>query len=180
MSEERETPAPRPFKVGDRVKSIKSGDEGVVVEVDKRGFVRCSWDGQEGDIYWDPCRFELVAPAPAPEATGANATVDDLRRERDHWQEEARVQYGNRDYWRDRAEKAERERDEAKFEWASLNQEYATLFESVRAARDDERARFERETAARFFAAPEFGEMHMAIKRAKELADHYFPKEQGK
>jgi len=214
--------APRPFKVGDRVKSIKSGDVAEVIGVDSRGFVRCSWDGLDGTIDWNPDRFELLAPAPAPEATAAlggaitqkmvpeswlndalkvseewiakhadaKARLDDLRQTIDELMVENKELQA-------RAEKAERERDDMAQTisrvWAALgNPSYESLggksisgvvadlrarAESlkvenyhmreclakftdggmsgaeVRAAKDDERARFERETARMFRAA---------------------------
>ena len=93
-------------------------------------------------------------PAPAPEAT--ETWLDGaVRKERDEWKA--------------RAEKAELA--------------FRMSIDEVRAAKDDEAAKFERETAARLLAAlvtrgaPHIGqkETEPLLSLAKQMADHYFP-----
>ncbi len=230
-----DTPTPRPFKVGDFVRDKVTKMSGTVVAVDST-CVKVAWSsGTVGEIWWPMDNFELLTPAPAPEATAAPgeplkaqmvpvSLLVNACKQRDEWKAKCDDTEVRLDELLDtiddftaknkeltaRAEKAERERDK----WQSYKVENATLravlakFEDggmsgreVRAARDDERSRFERETAARILAGynsfddgeawapvgtPERLEVYqgyvsVASQQAALLADHYFPaKEQGK
>ena len=164
MSEERNE-APRPFKVGDRVRLMPSAvdvgamrsEVGAIGDIleddggDLRFWVRFTPDRA---VWVRPIDIEHVTPAPAPEAT--ETWLDGaVRKERDEWKA--------------RAEKAELA--------------FRMSIDEVRAAKDDEAAKFERETAARLLAAlvmrgaPHIGqhETEPLLSLARQMADHYFP-----
>lgn len=110
--------------------------------------------------------------------------------ERDKWQETARLEVVNRDFYRGKLDKADARVDSLKVENATLR-EFLKRFEDggmsgaeVRAAQDDAAAKFERWAAVRFFGKPwqnsATNEVHYfgrdeAIDEARRYRSHYFP-----
>ena len=166
MSEERNE-APRPFKVGDRVRLMPSAvdvgamrsEVGAIGDIleddggDLRFWVRFTPDRA---VWVRPIDIEHVTPAPAPEAT--ETWLDGaVRKERDEWKA--------------RAEKAELA--------------FRMSIDEVRAAKDDEAAKFERWAAVKLLAEVYVGnnadngdyedEIENAAIVARLIRSHYFP-----
>ncbi len=194
-------PAPRPFKVGDRVRLLPSAKE--------RGAGRCV--GEIGEIDFNdnsdlPFRVDLSkrghvwvrpsdiehAPAPAPEATAALGGAITQKMVPESWLDDAVKRHAE---WMARAEKAERLLEQAISEVGEAHRET----KATAAALCDERARFERETAARLLAIEWQDDLHKPLPKnvtrgeywsirakysaiaVKALADYYFSaKERGK
>jgi len=104
-------PAPRPFKVGDFLRDKANGNTGTVTAVDSTN-VKITWSsGTVGDVWWPMADFELLTPAPAPEATAARdgtlkaqyvptTWLDDALKVSEEWMARALAAEANADFLR--------------------------------------------------------------------------------